>query len=203
MATNNYSYAADDLYCYPGTKALVNRFGIRDEEQLETVERKLTYLRVTELMKQPPAGHFDLAHLKAIHHDIFQDVYEWAGQVRTGSFLQKGETLFCLGQHIESFAADIHRQLKAENYLRGFDRGEFIKRLAYYMGEINALHPFREGNGRTQRVYFHLLAVAAGYNLDFEQIPHQELLSADIAAFDQDYAPLKTILERSLSPVES
>ena len=203
MATNNYSYTPDDQYCYPGTKVLVNRFGIKDAQQLETAERKLTYLRITELMKQPPAGHFDLAHLRAIHLFIFQDIYRWAGKIRTGSFLQKGKTLFCLGQHIESFASDIHRQLKAENYLRGLEKNQFINRVAFYMGEINALHPFREGNGRTQRVYFHLLAKAASYNLDFDQVPHEELLAADIAAFDQDYTPLKEILERSLSPVES
>lgn len=80
---------------------------------------------------------------------------------------------------------------------------DLMDRLAYYMGEINALHPFREGNGRTQRVYFHQLAMEAGYNLDFNHIPHEELLAADIAAFDQNYIPLKAILERSLYPIQS
>ena len=198
MPVDSYVYNADDHYCYPGSRVLVNLLDIEDGQQLEIAERKLSFLRISELMENPITAHFDLAHLKAIHHYLFQDIYAWAGKVRKGSFLKKGQTIFCLGQHIESYATGIHRQLAAENYLQGLGRQGLIDRLAYYMGEINALHPFREGNGRTQRVYFHQLAEQAGYNLDFDRISQQEILAADIAAFHQDYSPLKELLERSL-----
>jgi len=202
MTPNNYSYNRDEHYCYPPDyRVLVNRFDIRKQEALDEIEREIVGLKLLEIQAHPIPGCFDLFHLKTIHRHLFKEIYAWAGEVRKGSFLQKNETLFCLGQHIESFAAEIHRQLKAEKYLCGLDKCELIDRLAYYMGEINALHPFREGNGRTQRVYFHQLAMEAGYNLDFNQIPHEELLAADIAAFDQNYALLKAILGRSLYPI--
>jgi len=139
--------------------------------------------------------------INTVTRHLFQEIYAWAGEVRKRSFLQKGETLFCLGQHIGSFAAEVHCQLKAEQYLCGLEKQRLMDRLAYYMGEVNALHPFREGNGRTQRVYFRQLALKGGYILDFSKIPHAELLTADIAAFDQDYTLLKTILNRTLFPI--
>jgi cell filamentation protein len=115
MTPNNYSYNRDEQYCYPPDyRVLINRFDIRKQEALDEIEREIAGLKLLEIQACPIPGSFDLQHLKVIHRHLFQEIYTWAGEVRKGSFLQKGETLFCLGQHIESFAAEIHRQLKAE-----------------------------------------------------------------------------------------
>ena len=139
----------DTKYCYPDTEVLINKLDIRDLDKLHIFERKLTMLRLLELLDKPINGKFDFKHLQAIHAYIFQDVYDWAGKVRTVD-IAKGN-MFCNVRFISSQADVIFSGLKEEHYLAGLDEDMFIKRLAYYFSEINALHPFREGNGRSQR----------------------------------------------------
>ena len=103
---------------------------------------------------------------------------------------------------IESMAADIHAKLKSDKFLRGLDKADFIVKLAYYMGEINALHPFREGNGRTQRLYFKQLCLKAGYDLEFRKTQKDILVKADIAAFNKDYSLLVKVLENIVSDIK-
>jgi cell filamentation protein len=112
------------------------------------------------LHESPVTPTYDLHHLREIHRRIFGDIYDWAGQIRTVA-IAKGAT-FCLPQYIESSAAVIFDDLRDENYLRGLDRDAFTGRLAHYLGEVNALHPFREGNGRAQRAFFGQLTLDAG-----------------------------------------
>jgi cell filamentation protein len=71
---------SDDPYTYPETTTLRNKLGIRDAEQLDALERRMAAQRAAEGI---PAGDFGLAHLQEIHRHLFQDVYDWAGQVRT------------------------------------------------------------------------------------------------------------------------
>ena len=199
---NEYEYnyqKHDDFYCYPGTTVLINKFDIRDKEALNTVERQITALKIAQLEETPTKGVFDLKHIKNIHKFIFGDIYDWAGQIRKGDFLIKGDSIFCRAMFIEGMAADIHAKLKADNFLRGLDKSALIEKLAYYMGEINALHPFREGNGRTQRLYFEFLCLKAGYELDFTQTQKDVLVKADIAAFNKDYSLLIDILDKMVS----
>ena len=73
----------DTKYCYPDTDVLINKLDIRDLDKLHIFERKLTMLRLLELLDKPINGKFDFKHLQAIHAYIFQDVYDWAGKVRT------------------------------------------------------------------------------------------------------------------------
>jgi cell filamentation protein len=101
--------------------------------------------------------------------------------------------------YIGSMAADIHAKLKADKFLRALEKTDFINKLAYYMGEVNALHPFREGNGRTQRLYFKQLCVRAGYDLEFSKTQKDALVKADIAAFNQNYTLLIKVLENIVS----
>jgi cell filamentation protein len=96
---------------------------------------------------------------------------------------------------IPTYAESIFGKLRDEKWLKGLKKEDFIARLAYYMGEINALHPFREGNGRTQRVFFAELARRGGYKLNFSQMNPNELLEADIAAYKKDYSLLLSLLE--------
>jgi len=195
---NDYEYnyqKYDDFYCYPESDVLINKFDIRDKEALNTIERQITALNILKLEETPIKGVFDLKHIRNIHKFIFNDIYDWAGQIRKGDFLIKGNSIFCRAMFIENMAADIHAKLKADNFLRGLEKADFINKLAYYMGEINALHPFREGNGRTQRLYFEFLCLKAGYELDFTKTQKETLVKADIGAFNRDYSLLIKILD--------
>jgi cell filamentation protein len=190
----NYNYRPPDPYCYPDTGVLINKLNITDGATLHEAERRITALRLAELAENPVRGRFGFIHLKGIHHAIFRDIYTWAGEIRTGEFLTKGDTIFCLGRHIPGYADNLFTKLEGEKKLRGLDKARFIERLAYFMGELNALHPFREGNGRSSREFWRMLSLSAGYDLDFGLADNDELLEADVAAFDKNYAPLITIL---------
>jgi cell filamentation protein len=174
---------------------LINKLNITDYPTLHEAERRITVLRLAELGENPVRGKFGFAHLRAIHRTIFSDIYAWAGEIRTGEFLSKGDTIFCLGRHIPSYADNLFSKLAGEKKLRDLDKARFIKRLAYFMGELNALHPFREGNGRSSREFWRVLSLSADYDLDFGLADKDELLEADVAAFDKNYAPLIAILD--------
>jgi cell filamentation protein len=131
-----------------------------------------------------------------MHKIIFEDIYEWAGQIRRGDFLSKGNSIFCRGQYIVENAKVIFENILKENNLLGLNKSKFIERMAYYMGEINALHPFREGNGRTVREFFRQLSLNAKYTLDFSKTEKDDLLTADIDAFNGKYDRLIYILEK-------
>ncbi|MDR0445497.1 MAG: Fic family protein [Oscillospiraceae bacterium] len=171
-----------------------NKLNITDEDTLDEAERSIASLRLLELAQHPITGMFGFAHLRKIHRYIFKDIYEWAGEIREGEFLLKGDTLFCIGSRIPEYAENVFTKLKSEKYLRGQDKSGFAEKCAYYMAEINVLHPFREGNGRTSREFFRELALKAGYTLRWQLANPDELLQADIAAFDRNYAPLTAIL---------
>ena len=120
-------------------------------DTLHEAERDFSAVRQSELSNMGVTGDFSLKHMCSIHKQLFQDVYSWAGKTRTVD-ISKG-TIFCLVQFIESQFDDLYRKLKKENFLSDIsDEQEMSKRLAYYLGELNMIHPFREGNGRTQRI---------------------------------------------------
>lgn len=186
----------DNVYCYPDSDVLKNRMGIRDKEQLGRLEKRLTMLRILELVDKPIQGRFDLKHLQAIHKYIFQDVYEWAGKIRKVD-IAKGN-MFCNAKFIESQAEEIFGKLKGENFLRGLDEKEISLRLAYYFSEINALHPFREGNGRCQREFIRTLAPHAGYVINFANVSREEMLKASEDSFLCDYKRMERLFARCI-----
>ena len=159
-------YDADDVYCIPGTAVLKNKAGITDQDQLDEYEGDFTAIRLLELTQNPVEGSFDLAHLCKIHQYLFQDVYEWAGEVRTVDII-RGDSRFCNVRHIQSYSNTVFSALAAEKYLVNLEPKVFANRLAHYLSEINAIHPFREGNGRVQRLFISQLAEQAGYSLDY------------------------------------
>ena len=150
-----------DPYADPVTGLPRNKLGLGTAGELEAAEREITHAALIFLKESPVQPSYDLRHLCAIHRRIFGDIYDWAGQVRTVA-IAKG-AMFCLPQYIEPAATEIFRLLRSDNFLRGLERGLFIDRLTYYLGEVNAVHPFREGNGRTQRAFFEQLASEAGF----------------------------------------
>ena len=142
---------------------------------------------------EPLKGSFDFEHLKRIHKFVFEDIYTWAGEIRHVN-ISKGNP-FCLCQNIEMYAADIFGKLKADNYLIDYN-GNIAHRLAYYLSEINVLHPFREGNGRAQRLFIEYLADHAGYKVDFSNVTAEEMIIASAESFACDYDKINTMFER-------
>ncbi|MCL2410715.1 MAG: Fic family protein [Treponema sp.] len=199
MGEHDYSYSGSETYCYAGTDILRNKLGIKDEVALTIAEREITSLKLLMLYKGPIVEIFNFESLCRIHKTIFEDIYEWAGQIRHGDFFSKGNSIFCRGQYIIENANAIMESLQKENFLKKMNKLGFTERLAYYMGEINALHPFREGNGRTLREFFRQLSLNANYILDFSKTANGELLIADIAAFNGEYESLIKILKEAIS----
>lgn len=191
-------YEGGDFYLYHDTDVLMNRFNIRDYDNLQEIERRFSAARIALLAETPLKGVLDFNYLKRIHKFIFDDIYSWAGRVRGGKFFSKGDTMFCIADVIPVYADNTFGKLRGEKWLRGLERTVFIERLAYYMAELNALHPFREGNGRTQRAFFAELARRARYGLDFSATDPDALLEADINAYNRDYALLTTILDNAV-----
>lgn len=194
-------YDTDDDYVYPGTKVLRNKADIRDQVALDAYEADATAIRMLELIEHPINGNFDVGHLCAIHHHLFQDVYEWAGVFRTVD-ISRGTNRFANFTLIESYLGKKFGELKKENFLKSLSAEAFIARLAHYMSEINATHPFREGNGRVQRFFSAQLAEQAGYFIDFETVGRDEMYGVMIASFQGDEQPLATLLDRITAMIE-
>nr|WP_275064699.1 Fic family protein [Bartonella sp. AU55XJBT] len=177
---------------------MYNRFGIKDKATLQRVEPTFAYIRSYELDSIPIRGKFDLGHMKEIHRKLFGDIYEWAGQIRSVN-IAKGNSMFANYNQIESYALKITQQLAKEHYLRGLNMDEFSQRAGYYMGEVNALHPFREGNGRTQREFMGQLANEAGYHINWKGIEKQEMIEASIAAHFGNLEYLSALIHKNLN----
>ncbi len=190
-----------DPYTYPGTGVLRNIPCIRDEAALRDFEYEQTKLRIEELRENPIAGKYDLDHLKAIHAYVFQDVYEWAGQTRTVNITKNAER-FAQPAFIESAARPIGAAIARENNLQGLEKPEFVGRLAQHYADWNALHPFREGNGRATREFLGQLAREAGYDLDQTRIDNNKGQWNDAArrSFHGDLGPVTQILYGAVRP---
>ena len=191
-----YEYERDDYYCYPDSSVLKNELGIKDEKELNAAEREITSLKIAKLNDAPLDGELDFNYIKRIHEYLFSGIYEWAGEIRQTD-ISKGN-IFCQHELIEVNAEALFNQLKAEKYLDGLDEDSIVKRLAYYLGDINTIHPFREGNGRVQRIFTRELASRAGYLVNFDGISRKEMIKASDAAFHHDYEPLEVIIAKSI-----
>ena len=142
-------------------------------------------------------GQYDLTHLRDFHRQIFGRLYPWAGEIRTVA-ISKSD-MFCLPQYIETYATEVLGQLADEKHLRGLPRDRFVDRVAHYLAEVNAIHPFREGNGRTQRAFFHQLAREAGWPIDWSGLEIERNTSASIASLRGDNGPLRTMLDELIA----
>jgi cell filamentation protein len=197
---NQEDHIEEDPYVYPGTSILRNLAEIHDAEQLGRFEGDHCFARVLELYENPLALGFDLEHLKRIHQYLFQDVYAWAGEFRTVN-IAKGNSFFARPEHILPELQKLLARLEKEHFLRGTDARGFCERAAYHMAEINALHPFREGDGRAQREFLRELAVEAGYELAWTLVTREDLLAASIASFQEgSSAGFAALLKKIIRP---
>ena len=189
---------ADNKYCYPNSNVLINKLGITDIDTLQKAEMDYTFVRLMDLQKKPLSGDFSFTHLKRIHKYIFQDLYDWAGKVRTVN-ISKGSSEFCLVQNIESYAESIFSVFFEDCYSVRNDREKFIEIFTSHYGDMNALHPFREGNGRTQREFARELCLKCGYVFDLSKTSHSQMLEASVLSFmKMDNSKLLQIFERAI-----
>lgn len=190
-----------DPYVYQGTGVLINKANIRDENTFKKVEYQATDFRAAELHKQALPAKFDFDHLKTIHGHLFKDVYDWAGQPRTTD-LSKGKTTFERVQNIEATGKRIGNRLQEQNNLQGLDKRQFVEKVSSLYADLNALHPFREGNGRATREFISQVARSAGYEFDNARIDNNKSQwnQASAQSVQGDSGPMKEILSQAIRP---
>ncbi len=195
---------ATDPYVYPGTNVLKNLAEIEDRNRLQQFEAVSTAYRISELRFHPIAGLFDVAHLQRIHQQIFQDVYSWAGQFRTVDIRIESEFWFCRHEFIQQNLKDLLHKLRGENTLQSTAPLQFGARAGYYMTELNAIHPFREGNGRAQREFIRELGLNAGLHVDWTRATRDEMYSASVAGFQKaDSQPMGDLIAKITTTADS
>ncbi len=177
---------APDPYCYPGSTVLMNRANQRAQEALDAFEAAM----VTQRLDEPlPAGRLSYSHYRAVHRHIFGDVYAWAGRIRTVR-IGKGNSMFCYPEHIDGEMRRLFAQLRKEDLLHNLDARSFANKAAHFIAELNAIHPFREGNGRTQLAFLAVMGQASGHDLNFERMEPERMLTAVIQSFTGDEGAL-------------
>lgn len=185
----------NDPYVYPGTEILINKEGLRDADRLNAFERQLSSIRSIHL---PPSFPLTTDGYRAIHRHIFQDVYDWAGEYRSVT-MAKGYVFAlppCIEGEMDRRFALIHR----ERDLRGMSTDRFAARAAEHICEINAIHPFREGNGRTQRLFLKVLARQAGHDLRIDRMDKEHWMRGSIESFrHQSYGQMTECIRSAIA----
>jgi cell filamentation protein len=187
--------AEPDPYCYPGTTVLMNLRGLRDPARLEEFEAEMVIARFGQPL---PVGRLTYSHYCAIHRHLFQDVYAWAGKIRTVQ-ISKGGSTFCYPENIGREMERLFKTLANDNHLKGLDAATFASKAAHVLSELNAVHPFREGNGRTQLAFLVALASQAGHPLAEDRFDPEEMLKATIISFGGSEKPLAAAIIRPIT----
>ena len=187
-----YSMEGSQENCYPNTTVLINKLGIQDQSELNSVERQFVLLKSSQAEQETIFKNIDFNFYKELHKQLFGDLYEWAGTVRSMNISKKG-TVFCNFEDIERIGTLKFQRLAEQNYLKGLTKSRFIDELTEFYHDINMLHPFREGNGRTLRLFITLLVRNAGYTLNFSDCDSDLLMIATIKAAQGDLSLLKEV----------
>jgi cell filamentation protein len=190
-------YDIADTYCYDNSSVIENKLGLQDQDKLDTFEADITALRIIELDNNTIQGQFDLEHLKKIHFHVFQDLYDWAGEIRTVD-IWKDESHFANIRMIDSAANKVFTDLAKENFFQDKDKEFVATRLAHYLSELNVLHPFRDGNGRTQRIFISQLAQRTRYQLNYADLDKRVIYTAMEKAFFGDESQLAELISINL-----
>lgn len=188
----------NSIYCYPGTNILKNKLDIRDSNKLFKIEKQIVLVKSYILRQNKIQYTFDKKHFLYLHEFLFGDIYPFAGKFRTEN-IYKGSFTFASWEYIESELDRLLKELKSENFLQELDKENLSKRLAYYLSELNVLHPFREGNGRTIREFIREIAFQAGFTLDLQSTTPEEMFNACVKSV-YDTTDLEKILYSCLVP---
>lgn len=182
-----------DPYCLDNSNVLINKLGITDEEELEEAEQQLTELAALDIdFSHPP---YNLNYLLKLHRKLFGDIYGWAGDIRSID-LAKGDTRFCNCSRIMVESDKQFQVLADANYFEDDSREMLVAHAAQLYVELNMTHPFREGNGRAQRILFEHIIINCGYEFSLNALSEEEWLQANIAGVNCDYGPMTRIFDR-------
>lgn len=191
----------EDPYIDRKHKVLKNLAGITDPKQLEIYEDAVADASMLEISDFIRKRKIDFALWKEVHKVMFSDVYKWAGQIRTVR-MSKGISIFANPQFIERSAKDLFSQLEQENFLQRAPLDKLAARLAFYYNELNAIHPFREGNGRSLKVVITEIARRAGFRILWDRLSFRENIAASIEGFNGNYQPFTDIFRRIMKPAQ-
>lgn len=194
-----YSIDASGDSCYPGTSVLVNKLGIKDQTQLDENEALIVGVKSLQFELEPFPEPLDFTYYKRLHRFLFEMLYEWAGTVRKVD-LSKQHTHFCPAGEIEPLAERMFGRVQEMDFFRGLPREDLILELTDFYSGVNYLHPFREGNGRTQRLYFRQLVQRAGYKLDFPVVDSDRMMIATIQAASGVDTALRELFDEIVIP---
>ncbi|SHM50325.1 Fic/DOC family protein [Ruminococcus flavefaciens] len=187
-----YSIEGCNDSCYPDTTVLVNKLDIREQELLNEAESIIVTSCSVKAEKELDFKDVDFEYYKGLHKLIFGDLYEWAGTVRTINISKKG-TVFCDHNELERLGRLRFERLRARDFFRDMEYDEFVSEVSELYHELNMLHPFREGNGRTLRLFVTLLVRNAEYDIDFALCDPDMLAIANIKAAQGDISLLKAV----------
>jgi cell filamentation protein len=190
-----------DPYVYPGTDVLRNLLGIRTQDELDAAEYELTFVRRQQLDRDPIRKGYDFDRLKETHRRLFQDLYEWAGRPRTVD-IGKLNSRFIPSAYIHTAAEETFTWLAGSGLLRPtVDDDSFVVLSADLLEKINYIHPFREGNGRTQRAFLDQVAALSGRSLSWRNVGPEEHLRASVNAFRDGHGEaFRTIIRQAMRP---
>ena len=188
-----------DPYFDTGLGELRNLLDAKTATEFQKLEPQIVFANELELESAKIPRTNDLAELLAIHKQLFHNIYDWAGKIRTVDIRKNVENSehFLIVSKIRDATNYVFSELAKENYLRGLDRAKFIKRLAYFYDQLNFIHPFREGNGRTQRIFWSRIASDADYEINWHEISSNENDAASkLATENMDYSLLEKMFTK-------
>ena len=191
----------DSIYCYKGSNVLINKLNIHDNKILKQAEEKIVAAKLFILRQNTMIKNFDVNHFKGIHKFLFEDIYPFAGKFRTEN-IAKGFFSFAEWEFIEDDLSNLLKKLNESNNLKNLKRDEFVKAIAYYLSELNVLHPFREGNGRTIREFIRELCYVNDYLFDLQKIEPKDFLNACIKSV-VDTSELEKLIDESLVKIQT
>ena len=184
-----------DPYIDQETGILRNLIGAKTWQELQKAEADIIGISQIALADIPRTN--DLTELRAIHKALFGKIYDWAGQLRTVDIKKGSEEYFLSFAEFDTGTTFVFGELRKENYLKGLNQEKIVERLAYFYEQLNYIHPFREGNGRTQRVFWSRVVKDAGYVINWKDVIGDELDKASqIGREKGDIEPLIKMFSR-------
>lgn len=178
---------AQSIYCYPDSDVLRNKLNIRDKEELKQAEEEFTAVKQLVLLQEPIKGHFTKTHLMRIHRFLLEDVYSFAGHIRRER-ISKGSTAFYPPDMIDRQLGRVFDEIHEKKMLLEQNAEKQIQNLSHVMAELNIIHPFREGNGRSIRELIRCMGLEYGLYLNWGNTDRDTLINAAIASVDDDMA---------------
>ena len=195
----------DLMPVYPGSSVPINKAGLKDPEALATFEAAIVRARAIELDEKPISPTFDRAHLKEMHRRLFQDVYAWAGELRSAPFPDRPSVLRSSfnpspTQSVQAFGDAILREVRSDSTLRPLDKESFVTAIASQYDRLSYWRPFASGNSRTLNLFVRQISETAGYRMALSPDIRESLSKALVAASYDELAPMRGVFRSILTP---